>query len=63
MKILFYIVMVIAYMLVTFFGLGPVLLADGAMGERMMTLFIVILLYLFLAWITMRVKRYYNNKR
>jgi len=34
------------YVLVTLFGLGPVLLADGSMNERMLTLAVVILLYI-----------------
>jgi uncharacterized membrane protein len=32
----------------TFFGLGPVLLADGSFSERMLTLAVVILLYILL---------------
>ena len=36
-------------MLVTFFGLGPVLMADGSAGERAVTLAVVIVLYVLLA--------------
>lgn len=61
MKILFYIVIVIAFGLVTFFGLGPVILADGSVSERIATLLMVILLYLLLAAIVVAFKKY--NKR
>jgi len=54
MKILFYIVMIIVFMLVTFFGLGPAILADGSASERMMTLLVVLLIYLVLGWIAVR---------
>jgi hypothetical protein len=45
MKILAYVFIVVAFILVTFFGLGPVLLADGGFGERMITLAVVLGLY------------------
>lgn len=61
MKILFYFVMAVAFILVTFFGLGPVILADGSMSERMLTLLVVILLYLLLGWITIRFRKYKKN--
>jgi hypothetical protein len=35
----------IVYLLITFFGMGPVLLADGQMQERVITLAVVLLLY------------------
>lgn len=35
----------ILFLVITFFGVGPVLLADGAMQERIITLAIVLLLY------------------
>jgi LPXTG-motif cell wall-anchored protein len=50
LKILFYIVISIAFLLVTFFGLGPVLLADGSMGERLATLLVVGIIYLLLGF-------------
>jgi hypothetical protein len=34
--------------LVTFFGIGPILLADGVMSERLITLLIVIIVYIFI---------------
>ncbi|WP_312458817.1 DUF6954 family protein, partial [Proteiniclasticum sp.] len=33
-----------AFLLVTFFGIGPVLLADGSMQERLFTLLLVLLI-------------------
>lgn len=38
-------VFVLLYALVTFFGLGPVLFADGSFSERMLTLLVVIVIY------------------
>lgn len=54
MKILFYVIISIAFLLVTFFGLGPVAFADGPMSERMITLAVVLFIYLILGWITIR---------
>jgi len=44
--------MLAAFLLVTFFGLGPVLLADGSMGERMATLAVVVPIYAVLVTIS-----------
>lgn len=35
----------VLYMLITFFGLGPVLFADGSARERVLTLTVVLLIY------------------
>lgn len=48
MKWLVYTLFAVAFLLITFFGLGPVLLADGTTAERMGTLLAVIVLYLLL---------------
>jgi hypothetical protein len=48
MKWLIYFIFIILYLGVTFFGLGPVLLADGVIEERIMTFFIVLVIYLAL---------------
>lgn len=40
-----YLIFICLYLLITFFGLGPVLLADGSRGERAITLLAVLLLY------------------
>ena len=61
MKILFFTFISIAFLLVTFFGLGPVLLADGTFTERMLTLLVVLLLYFFLGWICKRFINYTKN--
>ncbi len=45
-KSIIIIIFIALYILVTLFGLGPVLLADGRMQERVITLIVVILIYL-----------------
>lgn len=45
------------YALVAFFGLGPVLLADGSNQERMLTLAVVILIFVLLTYAMRRVLR------
>ena len=55
MKRLIYVMFIILFAGVTFFGLGPVFLADGSFQERMVTLAVVIIIYLvliglFLTW-------------
>lgn len=64
MKIIFYIILSLAFLLVTFFGLGPVIFADGSMSERMVTLAVVILLYLIIALITILLvkRKKHDNK-
>lgn len=51
MKTLINIVFIVLFLLVTFFGIGPVLMADGVFSERMLTLGIVILIYIVLGFI------------
>ena len=48
MKWLIYIVFIMLYLLVTFFGLGPVVFADGSNLERIITFAFVLVVYLFL---------------
>jgi hypothetical protein len=43
-----YIILTILLFLLTFFGLGPVLFADGTNTERLYTLLIVVALYLII---------------
>lgn len=45
MKIVLRIVFGFAFLLVAFFGLGPVLMADGMPGERTLTLIVVLLIF------------------
>lgn len=42
------IVFILLFALVTLFGLGPVLMADGTFQERMLTLLIVLVIYALL---------------
>lgn len=48
MKWFIYFIFIILYLGVTFFGLGPVLFADGSMQERTMTFIVVLIIYLIL---------------
>jgi hypothetical protein len=55
MKRLVYSVLIVLYALLAFFGLGPILMADGTMSERLITLYLVLFIYfiitfLFLKW-------------
>jgi hypothetical protein len=45
-RILLYAAFIIVLALITFFGIGPVLLADGTPEERAYTFWIVVILYL-----------------
>ena len=44
-KYLGYIVLIVLTILLTFFGIGPVLFADGSMKERLLTLLVVLVCY------------------
>ncbi|MFC7371662.1 DUF6954 family protein [Fictibacillus iocasae] len=57
MKILLTILFAGVCLLLAFFGLGPVILADGSWSERLWTLLVVIVLFAvtaFLYWYTLR---------
>ncbi|KWX71345.1 DUF6954 family protein [Paenibacillus jilunlii] len=45
MRGLLYALFAVLYILITFFGLGPVLFADGSGRERLLTLIVVLLIY------------------
>lgn len=51
------IIFVLLYALVTFFGLGPVLFADGSIQERILTFAIVVGIYVVLTLILRRLMR------
>ncbi|MFZ3589486.1 DUF6954 family protein [Bacillus sp. DJP31] len=51
----------ILYLLITFFGLGPVLMADGSMQERVITLAVVVLLYVVLSIVFRSLLKNSNN--
>lgn len=56
-KILSLVVIIIGFLLVTFFGLGPVLMADGSRIERLLTFVVVLLLYLLLGFAFKYIKK------
>lgn len=55
-KALWYFILAAAFILVTFFGLGPVMFADGSMGERVLTLVVVIVLYILIGFVFIGIK-------
>jgi hypothetical protein len=57
MKWFIYFIFIILYLGVTFFGLGPVLLADGSIEERVMTFFVVLVIYMVLTGLLLFWKR------
>lgn len=48
MRTIIHIIFIALLALITFFGLGPTLLADGAMSERITTLIIIVLIYILI---------------
>jgi heme O synthase-like polyprenyltransferase len=62
-RIIINIVLVIALVLVTWFGLGPVFFADGTSTEKTYALFTVSFLYLLLFAIMYYVNRHIRNKK
>ncbi|AIQ17404.1 hypothetical protein NSS79_11935 [Paenibacillus sp. FSL L8-0436] len=58
MRVLLYVLFAILYLLTTFFGLGPVLFADGSAKERILTLIVVLLIYTAITvWMRSLLKR------
>ncbi len=51
MRTIIHIIFIALLALVTFFGLGPVLFADGSMSERLISLFVIIGLYVVLIYL------------
>jgi hypothetical protein len=57
-RVLLYVLFAILYLLTTFFGLGPVLFADGSAKERILTLIVVLLIYTAITvWMRSLLKR------
>jgi hypothetical protein len=56
------IVIILGLILVTFFGIGPVLLADGSTTERMITLVIVLIIYAVLIFMLVRLGKNKSTK-
>lgn len=50
MKYLLHAFFIILIALVTFFGLGPVLLADGSVRERVLTSIVLVIIYALLGF-------------
>lgn len=63
MRWIIYAVFAVLYLLVAFFGIGPILLADGSMQERIITLLIVILIFVLLTIVLRQVIRALNRRR
>ena len=51
MKALVHLIFIALLLLVTFFGIGPVLMADGVLSERLITLSVVLVICIILIWI------------
>ena len=63
MRAVIYTVFVILYTALTFFGLGPVLLADGSNRERLLTLLVVLILYAALTVLLRYVLRIHRRRQ
>lgn len=57
MRIIVHIIFITLLLLVTFFGIGPVLFADGVLSERLFTLVVIIGIYLVLIWLYKKMLR------
>jgi hypothetical protein len=62
-KILIHTVFIILIAVVTFFGVGPVLFADGVLQERLWTVAIIVVIYIVLAFIYRLAIRWANKAR
>ncbi|MBU5311245.1 hypothetical protein KQI38_04345 [Tissierella carlieri] len=51
LKVIGHIAFIILFLFISFFGIGPVIFADGTMNERIMNLLIIILAYGILIWL------------
>lgn len=60
-KLLVIFVFICFYLLVGFFGLGPVMFADGSIQERLITLAIVVLIFIIITTIFIRLLRKISN--
>ncbi|PAE36391.1 DUF6954 family protein [Bacillus sp. 7884-1] len=62
MKFLVHAFFIILLLLVTFFGLGPVLYADGVLQERIWTAGVVVIVYALLAFSYAKTIKWVNKK-
>lgn len=61
MKKIGFVIVIICCILVTFFGLGPVIFADGSKNERLVTFLIVVIIYIILVICFILLRR--SNKK
>ena len=62
MKFLIHAIFIILFLLLTFFGVGPVLYADGVLQERLWTAAIVVVLYVILAFLYSKAIKWTKKK-
>ncbi|MEH7503207.1 hypothetical protein V7152_14555 [Neobacillus drentensis] len=62
MKFLLHALFIILFALVTFFGLGPVLYADGVLQERLWTAAIIVVIYIILAFLYRKSIQWINRR-
>lgn len=62
LKFLVHTIFIILIALVTFFGLGPVLFADGVIQERLWTAAIVVVIYIILVFLYRKSIQWVNRK-
>ncbi|WHX99627.1 hypothetical protein [Neobacillus sp. DY30] len=62
MKFLIHAIFIILLLLVTFFGLGPVLYADGVLAERIGTAAVVVILYILIGFLYSRATKWIKSK-
>ncbi|MEC1521653.1 hypothetical protein P9D43_06370 [Neobacillus niacini] len=62
MKLLIHACFIILLLLVTFFGVGPVLYADGVLTERLLTAAVVVILYATIGFLYSRAIKWIKRK-
>ncbi|WP_419955899.1 DUF6954 family protein [Neobacillus niacini] len=62
MKLLIHACFIILLLLVTFFGVGPVLYADGVLTERLLTAAVVVILYAIIGFLYSRAIKWIKRK-
>ena len=60
MYYLMYTIFIVSFILLTYFGVGPVVFADGNISERILTAVIVLLIYFAWGFLFARWKRSYR---
>ncbi|GGA59968.1 DUF6954 family protein [Ornithinibacillus halotolerans] len=61
MKILVYGIIILLFLAVTFFGVGPILLADGTVEERIWTSVVVLGIYIGLTILLIVCRRFFKR--